>query len=176
MKKTFIITISLALAILFGLGLVWPKYQAFSNLQAEIEARNKELESKRDYFSQVEKISQDLKIYEAQLAKISSALPPDPSLPALFNFLQKSASQSGLILEKISLGGIVAQKKDEKPGVIKEIMVNMELSGSYESFKNFLSAMEKSARLIEVESISFSSPEEPGDPFSFELSIKTQSY
>ena len=40
----------------------------------------------------------------------------------------------------------------------------------------FLAIIEKSARLIEVEDISFQSPAEEGDPFNFNLSTKVYYY
>jgi Tfp pilus assembly protein PilO len=92
-------------------------------------------------------------------------------LPELLNFFQKTASQSGLILEEVS--PIEASSGEEKD--IKTTRVNITLKGYYFDFKNFLLIVEKSARLIEIENIYFSS-DELEELFTFELSARVHSY
>lgn len=176
MNRTLITIICFALALGLGLGLLWPKYQFLQSLQAQIKEEEEELQTKTEYFSQIKKILEELKKYEEELSKISNALPTDPSLPSLFNFLQKAASQTGLVLESIALKSISAPEAQKEPTKIKEIDVDLSLAGPYPALKDFLSAIEKSARIIEVRKISFSSPEDPSKPFSFEILIKTHSY
>jgi len=166
MNKLFIIGICLVLALVIGLTLTWPKYQGLRVLQQNTEVKEEELQSREEYFSQIQEISIELEKHTDALSKIASALPETPSLPSLFNFLQLSASQTGLILEKITLAGL-------EEG---EIRVSCQLVGAYPSFKNFLLALEKSARLIETERIAFESPEEFGELFQFTVEIKTHSY
>ena len=166
MNKLFIIAGCLVLALVLGFTLTWPKYQSFQVLRSNVEVKKEELQSKEEYFSQIKEISGELEKYTEALAKIASALPETPDLPALFNFLQSSASQTGLILEKIRLTSLAEG----------EIRVSCELLGEYTAFKNFLLALEKSARMIEIEEITFESPEEFGEPFQFTVKIKTQFY
>ena len=156
----------LALTLILILTLTWPKYQAFKNLQLNIKVKEAELQSKQEYFSQIKEISKQLEEYTDSLNKISSALPETPSLPSLFNFLQLSASQTGLVLGEIILGGVSKG----------EIRVTCKLIGDYPGFKNFLLALENSARMLEVESMAFKSPEKPTESFTFVVQIKTYSY
>lgn len=165
-NKSIIIAVCLVLALMIGLLLTWPKYQSQQILQTNVEVKTSELQSKEEYFSQVKQIAEELEKYSEPLAKISSALPETPSLPSLFNFLQTTASQTGLVLEEIILGGVSQG----------EVRVACQVVGSYSDFKNFLLALENSARLIEVEEISFESPEEAGELFKFTVQIKTHSY
>ena len=166
MNKLIISGGCLALTLILILALFLPKYQAFKNLQLNIKAKEAELQSKQEYFSQIKEISKQLEEYTDSFNKISSALPETPSLPSLFNFLQLSASQTGLVLGEIILGGVSEG----------EIRVTCKLIGDYPSFKNFLLALENSARMIEVEEISFKSPEKPTESFTFVVQIKTYSY
>ena len=156
----------LTLALVLGFTLTWPKYQAWQALRLNIEAKTTELHSQEEYFSQIKEISEELAKYTESLNKISSALPENTSLPSLFNFLQLTASQTGLVLEEITLGGVAEG----------EIRIACQLTGSYSAFKNFLLALENSARMIEVEEISFASPEKAGESFEFSVQIKTHSY
>ena len=174
MNKLIIIAGCLVLTLILGLTLVWPEYQSFQTLQVNIEEKNIELQSKEEYFSQIAEVSLQLEQYESELAKIASALPLETSLSSLFNFLQSTAAQTGLVLEEITLSAITSPQK--KKDSLKEIHVNLSMLGSYSALKDFLLTIEASSRIIEVESISFESPEDLTEPFTFIVEIKTYSY
>lgn len=151
----------------FGL----PKYREFSAIGLEVKEKKTELEDKEKYFSELKTLSASLEEFAPELAKVDSALPSESSIPDLLNFLQKVSSQNGLILERFDVGRI---SPEEKPD-IKKISLNLSLTGSYQSFKNFLFSLQENSRLIEAESINFSSPEKSG-LFTFNLNVKTYSY
>ncbi len=179
MPRPLAIIIGLILLAALGIAVVFPKYQNLNLLQSKIKEKEAELQSEKEYFSNLDDISEELKKYEESLSKINSALAAEPGLPALFNFLQTAASQNGLILKKI-VPTLPSPLKEElvKEGwspEIRETGINLTVVGSYPSFKNFLSTLEKTARMIELESISFSTLEEAG-PVDFNLRIKVYSY
>jgi len=179
MFRPLAIIIGLILLLFFGIAVVFPKYQNLNLLQLKVKEKEAVLQSEKEYFSSLDEISEKLKKYEESLSKINSALATEPRLPALFDFLQTAASQNGLVLKKIdpalsgSLKGELA-KEGWNPK-IREIRINLQVSGSYPSFKNFLSTIERTSRMIELESISFSALEEVG-PIDFNLRIKVYSY
>jgi len=166
MNKLIIIGVCLILALVLGFTLTWPKYQNLRVLQINIEAKEAEFQSKEEYFSRVKEVSEELEKYPESFSKISSALPENPSLPSLFNFLQLSAAQTGLVLEEIILGGVAEG----------EIKASCQLTGDYSAFKSFLLILENSARIIEIEKISFAFPEEAEESFDFIVRIKTNFY
>ncbi len=167
-----VIIICFFLTLILGVWFLWPKFQDLREVQKNIKEKEEQLQSNEEYFSNLKEIKISLEDYQGKLSKINSALPDDPSLPSLFNFLQKASSQSGLTLKGISPFAI--SSSEEFP-TLKEIQFGLKIIGSYSSFKNFLSTLEKSARLIEVENISFISPGED-EPFIFSLIIKVYSY
>ena len=167
----YLIIFPIFLSVLLLFLLIWPKYQNLSSLNKEISKKELEFQSQEEYFQNLKDISERLKEYQESLSKIDSALPSNPSLPELCNFLQKTSSQSGLSLKEISPSSIATGGEE-----IKESKVNLTLAGSYPSFKNFLSVLEKSARMIELEKISFSSPKKETESFDFDLIIKVYSY
>lgn len=184
MPRLIFIFLCLLIVILIGFFLIWPEYQKFSTLRLEIKARETELGYIEEYFSKLQKLSQELKNYESQLTKLFSSLLPDSSLTAisLINFIQRASSQNGLILKKTESFTITSPKlPTTSPGVsqpqnkVKEISFGFEVSGSYSAFKNFLNILEKSAKIIEVENVSFSFAEKEEIP-TFKLKIKTYSY
>lgn len=168
---SFYIIIALSLSLLLIFGLVLPRYRDWDSLNQEIFKRGIELRSQENYFQEIQRISGKLKENQDSLSKIESALPEDRSLPQVLNFFQKAASQSGTTLKHIVPVFVVLERGQN----IRTTKVNLVLGGDYYSFKNFLSLVEKSARLIEVENIYFSYPKE-GGPFIFNISTKTYSY
>lgn len=168
-----IIIVCFLISLGLGVGLLWPKYEEIKNLQKDIKERNQELQSKEEYLLSLNKTKNELEKYEEELAKIDSALPNDSSLSSLFNFIQKVSFQSGLVFEEL---GSFTTLSSKEASDIKESQIDLVVAGSYISLKNFISTLEKSARLIEIERISFSSPLEKEAPFIFNLTIKVYSY
>ena len=163
------------ISLLLILGMIffwWPKYQEFGDLRMKMKERKTELENKDKYFSELSQLSEKLKEYSSELAVVDSALPKTFGVPDAFNLLEKECSQNGLVLEKVNLENVSPIEKESK---IIRIPLGFSVSGTYPAFKNFLQSIQKNARLIEVESISFSSPQK-GNVFSFELIIRVHSY
>jgi Tfp pilus assembly protein PilO len=155
-------------------GCFLPKYQNFKSAQTKIKETTQEIKQYQDYFSKIEQISEELKKHSDSLSQIDSALPSEPNLINVYYFLQKNSSQSGLIFKEI--GNVKTAPLEEKPAILKHTFP-ISFSGSYSAFKNFLSVLEKSVRLFEVESIAFSSPpKEKEEIFIFNLTISLHSY
>jgi len=169
MNRSIIIIICFLLTIILGAFLLYPKYQDFVVLKKQIEAKENQLQSKQEYLSNLSENSEQLKKYQEKLLVIDAALPSTLSLPSLFDLLQKIASQNGLIVKDMNSSYVT------NPEGIQEVRVDLKVVGLYSSFKSFISVLEKSARMIEIESFSFSTPEE-GEIFNFILTIKAYSY
>lgn len=168
---------------IFGLFfLVSPKYHKWGDLRQKQESKELLLREKQSYFSKLGQLSHRLQAKEGTLSKIDSALPSKPETSRLLNFLSETAKNNGLLLTKIgpitksqvSSGEQQVGKGQEEKPVLKEITFSFKLLGDYPSLKNFLTAVEKSARLIEIENLSFSS-KKPG-LFQFNLTAKVHSY
>lgn len=172
MSRNILTIFFIFFTIIFGFFFLWPKFQEFRASQANLKEKEIELQGKGEFFIDLKEISQKIKEYQEPLSKINTALPPEPSLVNLFDFLQNLSSRYGLIIKKIdSLG---TNPSSDFPQ-LKESLISLEVSGDYPSFKNFLSLLEESARLIEVENVSFSSSS--GEEFfTFQLKMKVYSY
>lgn len=151
-----IFIVVLFLIILTGGGLlIWPKTQESKTLQNDIKVKKGEIEQAKNYFKKLGELKIQMETdYLDELSKIGAALPSDASvaMPSFLKFLQETAGQAGLTLKSISPSSDVSATEEG----IKELKVELSVEGSYAAFKNFLLALENSARLIEVESISFS--------------------
>jgi len=169
MNRIVVISLSLLISFAWGIFFLSPKNKTLNFLKEEIGQKQFELQSQEEYLANLTRTAENLKNYQIQLAKIDSALPDTPELPALFDFLQKSASQSGLVLK-----GLEATSGTQAEEGLRETRLNLLLIGSYTSFKNFLSVLEYSSRLIETESLTFSSSE--AGLINVKIRIKVNSY
>lgn len=167
MKKPIYIFIFFGGALIFSIFFTFPKYQEITNLRGQIEEKRIAFQYQEEYLQNLRDLGKKLEDYKEPLEKVKSALPEEPDIPSLFNFLQKAASENGLILEGTDTFSVIPPKTEEELG---EVQVAFSVSGLYPSFKNFLNTLEKSARLIELETVSFSSLKE-GDIFHFSLNI-----
>ena len=146
------------IALTFGVLLVMPKYNETLDLQEKDAQAKTDLKNKNDYFEQLKKIDSQLKNYSDNLTKIKTALPDNPEAPALANFVQSASSQSGLILKNLTYGynnSTLKPAAENAVATVQALDMQLSLSGSYPAFKDFLSRIEKSSRLIEVQEITF---------------------
>ena len=167
-----------ALLVLGGYFLCWPKYQEFKEKKIEMETKNEEIRIKEEYLSNLEVFSEKLLAYDEQISKINSAFPVNPSSSVFLSFLQKTSLENGLILTYADISDLFTSRdptQQGSKGKVQEMFFSISVNGSYSAFKNFLSAIYNSSRLIEVKLISFSSEEEK-NLFDFNLELKTQFY
>jgi Tfp pilus assembly protein PilO len=197
----------LFVAILGGYYFWLPEYGDFQTLKLKLEAERKRIAYAEEHFSKLQDISRKLEEYKDEIKKIDSALPVEFSISALFNFIQGNCSKNGLILEEISLdksslsglgkitpGENSASSEASQTGAqldvrqegddIEDIPFSISVFGTYSGFKDFITDIYKNARIIEVDSIEFSSDfSEEGieagsreDLFVFDLRLKTHHY
>lgn len=187
MPRIATIIVCLILSVVLGFFVLWPQYQKFSDERWHVKEKEAERSNQEEYFSHLAELSEELKGYEKELSKIDSAFPQSPDIPDLLNFLALTSSQNGLIFKQVNsflLGSLIkptpASENEEVPANrYRDITIDFEVSGEYFALKNFISALEKSARIIEIESIKLEkklgeSKEESLS--SYNLKIKTYYY
>ena len=165
--------------LLTAFSVLQPKIKELTKIGKEISQKETEIELNQNYFVRLRDTKTELDKYQPELSKIDSSLPNDALVPDFLGFLQGATSQSGLLLQKS--GSFVTSPSSNFP-LLQETTFSVGVAGSYGAFKTFLNSLEKSARVIEVNSITFS----PGtasaaggrtsDFFNFDLSVKTYSY
>jgi Tfp pilus assembly protein PilO len=149
-----------------GLGffLVLPKYSELQEVKVSVAAI-------------------ELAQYEANLEKIETAFPETIDAPALMNFVQAAAMQSGLIVKSVTYSGTTVKKVIEKekkvvaatdavkPLLLQSYGVDAEFIGSYLNFKDFLARIEYSSRLVSANQISVSAESIEGNKESSKSSL-----
>jgi len=142
--------------ILLVFFLVWPEYKTLGELQTSLGRKIAEYNAQTGYYGEIEKTYLELQSRKDDIEKINEALPAaelDPTFGKLIYYLQGVADDNGLVAKNIFL----SETNSTVAGAasIKNISFSMDLLGEYSSLEGFLIALEKSARIFEVESVSF---------------------
>lgn len=152
------IAVILFIILLLMFFLVVPEYNTFKDLRVELGEKKAEFNAQYEYFAEVARVFYELENYKEGISKVDDALPNKPSFGRLAYFFQKEAKENGLIVKDLFLAKYSLENPDSD---VKDIVFSINVSGSYSALKNFILSLEKSARLFEITSISFSST--PGD-------------
>lgn len=180
---SIVIIFVIALSILFLFAL--PKYQESLALELELEQKRAQYEGRVDYYVKLVGVVGEIEQQQDALQKIDAALPPDLALAPLVNYLQEKAVASGLVLKSVNFSNQVSGQEvvvENLQEEIKNTVLRIELQGSYSGLKKFLVFLEKSAKLFEVNSISFTSNSEiltrlrGSEKYDFTLEIQTYTY
>ena len=164
-----IIILIIALIIFFLFAL--PEYQKSNDLQYSLAQKQAEYNSKSVYYSKISELIGTIEDKKDALGKINSALPPDFSFAPLVFFFQKKGVENGLTIKSIIFSQISPETAEKK---IRNITFTVNILGNYQGLKNFLSSLDKSARLFEGNSISFSPSVTSSD--SKQSKIQQQAY
>lgn len=169
MRRPFLVIIFLISIAGLIFSLVWPAKKKLDQVWADISVKKLEIQSRQEYFRNLENTSQRLADYSAQTKKINSALPSREEFPVLYDYLLKIIPQSGLLISSLNPAFNQSEKKEK----IVSHRFDLSVSGSYSSFRNLLSVLENSSRLFEIKNISFGQKE---DSQIFNLGIEVRSY
>lgn len=181
----------LVIFLLFGTGVVgifylnpeWQKFQSLRQENISLQYTSEEFDSlteRRDaLIREINAISKE------QRNLISRALPEGAKAADFMVDLETITKKRGLILKRIDLTGTVEVKSktgqpqpgstitnNPTPGTILEFPIILNVTGPYESFKEFLGDLEKNLRLIDMLETSFITPPQ-GRNFDFNLRLKT---
>ena len=116
------------------------------------------------------------------LAKLNQMLPNNPENMKLILELYALASQYGLSLQNVKIEDPAAdasQTAVARPGAVAPnneigtLKINFSVAGPYGGFTDFLRAVEKSLRIIDIQKISFSAADDKAQGFQYTVGIKT---
>jgi len=168
----FIILVALLGAIIIGLVFTFPKYKDYLQVAQKLANQKTFLENQAQYYKEIEETFKKLEAKRETVDKITSMLPKKLDSASLINYFNAASQKHGLLLQDILITSGDSFPKIER---IQRHQITLKLSGTYSSLKNFLVSLEKSARLFEVDQITFSAPEEK-EIYDFEIQLTVYSY
>ncbi|MBI2038923.1 MAG: type 4a pilus biogenesis protein PilO [Candidatus Niyogibacteria bacterium] len=117
-------------------------------------------------------------ISQTDIRRVKKILPDTLNSGLILVELSNLASQSGFLLKSTDVsaaagrsGAPVVRGANQR---FAEVQLKLVVSGPYERFRSFLQNLEKNLRIIDVTSLSFTSPGQPSA--SVDFSIEAKSY
>ena len=176
--KPIVIGITLFVILLLAYFLVYPEYQNFKDLQTDLGVKKAEYTAKFDYYSSISATYAELRSQSENVERIDEALPAEQVLGDLVYYLQEQVTKSGLALKSLYLS---KSSNSTVENTVKDMTISLSLAGNYDGLGSLISYLQNSARLFEVESISFGSAGEGTSSgsqsiYSFSMQVKTHTY
>lgn len=187
-KIIFAIVILLA-SIIAAWQYVFPLYGEIKTLKTGISQKQETIQSLNVFAQKLETLKQQYAENEKLIERLYKILPAAKGTAEFLNNADYLSFQSGMILGAINFSEqaqeskIVASSVSEgRQGAAPQgtaaavapdvILTDLSATGTYESFKSFLSGLEKNLRLTDVQSISFTGKGENANLFEFKISAK----
>lgn len=169
MKRIFRMIISISFFGISCIGvvfLVWPEYQEYSALRAQVQVRETRLENGERRLAELKSVQQEIALHQEDFAKADEAVPRDAGLPVPYEHIQQIAASSGLVLLSIE-GEYSKELLDE----VDALVFRVELAGSYEGLKNFLDSVQRSARIFNVRTLDVSVENQDSGELKIEIEL-----
>jgi Tfp pilus assembly protein PilO len=185
--KPITIIIFLILTVILTFLFVVPKYQEYQELTMKILESHAQYSGESIYYARVSDVLLGLETRKEVLDKIQGSLPNSFSLGPVVDFIQQKGTENNVKITSVMFSQISPLSLDQVPyakavGEIKNSAFTASVTGSYQGLKNFLSAMDNSARLFEMDSVSFSKIDSIStarnrvQEYVLKLEVKTHSY
>jgi len=164
-NKNILINAGIFLAIiLVAWLLVWGKISQLRSIQAQITARLGTITLEKQVIQKLNSISQVLDTQKSNVERLNQAIPTEDQQPEILSMIENISSQNGLNLISLDIttpeeaplpSGVKARNLPIKKQLLKQLQVTTNLEGNYASLKNWLTAMEKNLRIMDVNKITF---------------------
>lgn len=163
-------------ALAIGFWILWPLYGDITAALLSREQSQDNLAQRKKLTENLERLISQYNERNSDIASLGKAVPSDQNIPELLVNLEAIASENGLIF-----GSVNFKPKDLKAPGVKTLIAEIRVKGSYPDFLNYLKILEKSLRIFDVMSVSFSgvSPGQIGakiNDLEFNLTVNTYYY
>lgn len=169
-----IITIlpSVLITILTVVFLILPRDKEIKRLNDEITKQENEIAKDQAKAAKLDILKKENERLRARLDELKLQLPEEKEVSGLLKQVSDLSIKSGL---KIVLWK-PEQKKDHPSGIVYEIPVNVELSGSYHNLGIFFSNLTRLNRIVNIGDIKLSDPKPQRNEAILKISFKATTF
>lgn len=161
-----------------------PHYNQISDLRAQKADYEIVLANARKYKEERNALVKRYNAFDPiKLGQLATMLPNNPENMKLILALQSVASQYGLVLQNVKTEDSADATKTaagNRPGPgaqtspdLGTLTINFSVSGPYSAFTNYVRAIEKSLRMLEIQKISFAASDPKTQNYQYTVSVKT---
>jgi Tfp pilus assembly protein PilO len=171
------------LVILFGWFVVLPKNSQVSSKKAQLAAVEQQVQNLEADLEIVNKLVAELETSNEEIKLVDEALPLSNRPTRIALLMEEYARSSGMVVAQINIDDLdenvaagdkeVLAKPYDNSRSLTTTTVNVSVGGSIDQFKNFLTLLETSGRIVDVESFTVNSTE---DAIRYDLKLLTYAY
>jgi len=144
--KTYLGAALIAVGTIMFWMLTLPAYDQVMNLRSALADRNSILDNRTAIINNIKTLTKQYADRSADIQRFSNLVPADKGTAELVSTIEAMANQSGITLTGLSLAG--SQNPTQNAYVPQPI--DMSLTGTYPSFRTFLSLLETNLRIMDV--------------------------
>lgn len=148
-----------------------------------IRAEQRDVEAALSSLRDLQKLRDELlatydSIPKEKLDRLNELMPSEKGISALLVDFEKMTEERGMKMVKIDFskddGGIVPRTTiARRTSPAPEVSYNINVTGSYESLRSLLSALEKKLRIVDVSALGFAAGEKDPKLWSFRINAKS---
>jgi Tfp pilus assembly protein PilO len=154
-----------------------PSYQKSKAIAAEVSAYDNALTKSKELLAARDKLNSKRNTFPADgVAKLSKVLPDNVDNIRLVIDINNIASKHNLSIKNAGIGTVSDTKKSSATlasgapgGAVGSVETSFSVSASYDDMLAFLADLERSLRIIDIQSLSFSA----GDTADYSIGIRT---
>ncbi len=173
-KVRLVLTIvpSVIITVLVVVFLILPRDREIKKLNAEITKQENEIAKDQAKAAKLDILKKENERLQKRLEELKVQLPEEREVSGLLKQVSDLSIKSGLriILWKPE------PKKDHSSGIIYEIPVNVELSGSYHNLGVFFSSLTKLNRIVNIGDIKLSDPKPQRNEAMLKITFKATTF
>ncbi len=164
----------IAVYVAAGFFFIKPKIDANKEIEAQTRALRQQIENDKTYFDGLSgSVAAAQSISPDVLTKVDKALPREASIPNLLVQLSAASQGTNVALTNVIFEGM--GKAQATGAAVQSVNMTMTVTAKdYATVKNFLTALETSLRIFDVQTITVAGFE--GDKVNFTLQVKSYYY
>lgn len=164
MNKNFLINLVIFAGLfLVGWLVLWPTWSGVSEVRSEISTKQGTVDLEKQVVEKLNSINQVLDTQKSNVERLEQAIPTAELRPEILSIMENMANQNGLSMSSVSIDTPPEDMSAARGGraaatatSLKKVSVGVKVTGTYGSFKSWLSAIEKNLRITDITKISFS--------------------
>lgn len=150
--------ILLLLAILLLVFLAIPTWASVRNLQSQVSEEEERVELLKEKSRKLLDLTDQSSLLDKQVVLFEEAVTSESKVPELLTRVQSVSDSCGLNVTALKFGGESGQEK----GKVREVRLQYIAEGSFSQLSCLIKTFESASRLIDVESLRYSSNEGDG--------------
>jgi Tfp pilus assembly protein PilO len=162
-RQTFLAFLILAAIVIVFWQFVLPAYGVVEERREELAVWESKLQEASASKEKLKSLEEKYQKMEEDAVKVLQALPSSKEIPGLLVEMEALSSKSGLVLNSINFSqegkakkSLSSSKTQQETKAYQTIRLDLSMAGDMTSLRKFLEGAEKSLRLMDIESVNFS--------------------